>query len=87
LLRLATVFNLDHGLSGLRDNLERKVLYVRLDLSIIVLAADKALGTVDGIVGVHGDLIFRCVTDETPRVGKGDIRRCCSVALVVGDDF
>jgi hypothetical protein len=87
LFRLATVFDLDDGFSSLGDDLERKVFYVRLDLSILVLAADEALGAEDGVVGVHGDLIFRGVTDETPRVGKGDIRRCYSVALVVGDDF
>jgi hypothetical protein len=73
LLRLATVFDLDHGISSLRDDLERKVPYVRLDLSMVVLAAGEALGTEDGVVGVQGDLIFRDVTDETPRVGKGDI--------------
>jgi hypothetical protein len=87
LLRLATVFDLDDGFSGLGDDLERKVLYVRSDLSIVVLATDEALGTEDGVEGVHGDLIFRSVTNETPRVGKGDIRGRYSVPLVVGNDF
>jgi hypothetical protein len=87
LLRLATVFDFDDGLSGLRDDLERKVLQVRLDFSIVELAADEALGIEDGVVGVHGDLIFCGVSDEALRVGKGDIRGCCSVALVIGDDF
>jgi len=87
LLRLATVFDLDDGLSGLGDDLKRKVLNVRLDLSIVVLAADEALGIEDGVVGIHRGLTFRGTTNETTRVGKGNIRRCCSVALVVGDDF
>ena len=36
---------------------------------------------------VHGDLVLRSVTDETLIVGEGDIGGCCSVTLVVGDDF
>jgi len=87
LLRLTTVFYLDDGIPDLRDDLERKVLYVRLDFNVVVLAADETFGTEDGIVGVHGSLILRSITDETPRVGKGDIRGCYSVALIVGDDF
>jgi len=87
LLRLAMVFYLDDGISGLGDDLERKLFYVRLDFRIVVLAADEALGIEDGVVGIHGGLIFRGVTNETPRVGKGDTRGCYSVALVVGDDF
>jgi len=55
LLRLATVFDFDDGLSGLRDDLERKVLYVGLDFNIVELATDEALGIEDGVVGVHGD--------------------------------
>ena len=63
------------------------MLYVRLDFSVIILATDEALGVEDGVVGVHGDLVLGSVSDETLRVGKGDIGRCCPVALVVGDDF
>ena len=85
--RLAMVFYLDDGIPGLRDDLEREVLYVQLDFRIVVLAADETLGTEDCIVGIHGDLILRNITDETPIVGKGDIRGCYSVALIVGDDF
>lgn len=87
MLLLATVFDFDNGLSGLGQDFERKVLYVRLNFSIVVLATDEALGIEDGVVGIHGDLIFRGVSNETLRVGKGDIGGCCSVALVVGDDF
>lgn len=87
MLRLATVFDFYDGLSGLGDDFEREVLYVRLDFDIVKLATDEALGIEDGVVGVHGDLVLRGVSDETLRVGKGDIRGCCSVSLVVGDDF
>ncbi len=39
------------------------------------------------IVRVHRDLILCGITDETLCVGEGDIRRCRSVTLVVGDDL
>ena len=87
MLRLATVFDFGDGLASFRDDLEREVLYVRLDFSIIELATDEALGIEDGVVGVHRDLVLRGVSDETLRVGKGDIRGRRSIALVVGDDF
>ena len=38
-------------------------------------------------MGVHGDLVFGCITDEPLIIRKGDIGRGGAVALVVGDDF
>lgn len=32
-------------------------------------------------------MVLRSVTNETLVIGEGDIRGCCSVTLVVGDDF
>ena len=36
---------------------------------------------------VHRDLVLRRVTDETLRVGKGDVGRSRAVTLVVGNDL
>jgi hypothetical protein len=63
------------------------VLHVRLDLSVVELAADKTLGVEDGVVGVHGDLVLGGVADETLRVGERDVRGRGAVALVVGDNL
>ena len=55
--------------------LERPVLHVILNASIVELATDETLGIEDGVVGVHGDLVLGGISDETLRVGEGDIRR------------
>ena len=39
------------------------------------------------VMGVHGDLIFCGITNETLVVGEGDIRRGCAVSLIVCNDF
>jgi len=38
-------------------------------------------------MGIHRDLIFRGVADQPLVVGKGDIRWCGPITLVVGDDL
>jgi len=43
----ATVLNLNGRLATLVDDLEGKVLHVRLDLSVFELAADETLGVKD----------------------------------------
>jgi hypothetical protein len=87
LLRLATIFDLSDGIAILGDYLEGEVFDVRLDFSIVKLATDEALSTEDGVLGVHRNLVPCGVSDETFRVGKGNIRGRCSVSLVVGNDF
>ena len=87
LLVFPTVFDFDDGLASFGNDLEREVFEVRLDFNVVKLATDEPLSIKDSVVGVHGDLILRGVSDETPRVGEGDIRRGYSVALVVGNDF
>ena len=86
-LLLALELDLDDGLAGTIDDLEREVLHVGLDLSIAELAANEALGVEDGVVGVHGDLVLGGITDETLGVGEGNERGCCPVTLVIGNDF
>lgn len=55
-----------------------------LDLSIVELAADEVLRVEDGVDGVHGDLVLRCVTDETLGAGEGVIGWVGAITLVVG---
>lgn len=43
--------------------------------------------TENGVVGIHGDLILGSVSDETLRVGEGNIAWRGAVALVVCDDL
>lgn len=64
-LLLALELNLDDRLAALLNNLEGEVLHIRLDLSVVELAADQTLGVEDGVVGVHGDLVLGRVTDQT----------------------
>ena len=43
--------------------------------------------TEDGVDGVHGDLVLGGISDQTLGVGEGNIRRGCSVTLIIGDDL
>jgi hypothetical protein len=86
-LLLALELDLDDGLAGTVDDLEGEVLHVGLDLSIAELATNQALGVEDGVVGVHGDLVLRGISDKTLCVGEGNERRGRPVTLVIGDDF
>lgn len=86
-LGLALELDLGDGLAGLLDDLEGEVLHVGLDLSVLELAADEALGVEDGVVRVHGDLVLGGVTDQTLGVGEGNEGGSGAVALVVGNDL
>ncbi len=72
-LVLATVFDLDDGLSSTIDDFEREVLHVSLNLRVGELAANESLRVEDGVVRVHSDLIFGGVPDETLVVEEGNI--------------
>lgn len=39
------------------------------------------------VVGVHSDLVFCGITDQTLGVGESDIGGCCAVTLVIGNDL
>jgi hypothetical protein len=43
--------------------------------------------TEDGVDGVHGDLVLGGISDETLRVGEGDVGRGGAIPLIVGDDL
>lgn len=87
LLLLSSILDLNDGLAGLVDNLERPVLHVGLDLGIGELSTNQSLGVEDGVVGVHGDLVFGGITDQSLRVVESDIGWGGSVTLVVGDNL
>lgn len=87
LLGLALELNLNDGLAALLDNLERPVLHIRLNLSILEPTTDQTLSIENGVVRVHGDLILGGITDETLGVGKSHERGSSTVTLVVGNDF
>lgn len=86
-LGLALELDLGNGLAGLLDDLEGEVLHVGLDLGVLELAANEALGVEDGVVRVHGDLVLGGVTDEALGVGEGNERGGGAVTLVVGDNL
>ena len=67
-LLLALELNLDNRLATLVDDLEREVLHVSLNLSIGELASNEALGVENCVDRVHGDLVLRGITDETPEM-------------------
>lgn len=73
LLVLSSVLDLDDGLSTLVDNLERPVLHVGLNLVVGKLSTNQSLGVEDGVVRVHGDLVFGGITDQSLRVVEGDV--------------
>lgn len=87
MLRLAAVLNLNGGLATLADDLEGEVLDVGLYLGVIEFTADETLRIEDSVVGVHGNLVLRGITNETLGVGERDIRGGRAVTLVVRDDF
>jgi hypothetical protein len=84
---LALEFDFNDWLAALVDNLEWEMLHVSLNLSVGELPANQSLGVEDGVGRVHGDLVLCSITNETLGVCEGDKGRCCSVALVVGNDF
>lgn len=48
---------------------------------------ENFLLTKNGVAGVHGNLVFRCIADQSLGVGEGYVARCSSVTLIIGDDF
>ena len=51
------------------------------------LPADQSLGVEDGVSRVFGSLVLSSISDQSFRVGEGNIRWGGSVALIVGDDL
>ena len=87
LLGLTAVLDLNEGLATLVDDLEGEVLHIGLDLSVLELATDETLRVEDGVVWVHRDLVLGGIADQPLVVREGNIRGCCPVTLVVGNDF
>ena len=60
---------------------EGPMLHVPLDSGVGEIPTDQTLGVEDGVVGVHGHLVFSGIADQTLGVGEGNIRWSCSVTL------
>ena len=73
MLRLAAVLNLNGGLATLADNLEGEVLDVGLHLGVIEFTTDETLRIEDSVMGVHGNLVLRGITNETLLCRESDI--------------
>mmetsp|Transcript_3538 Transcript_3538/g.3327 ORF Transcript_3538/g.3327 Transcript_3538/m.3327 type:complete len:252 (-) Transcript_3538:2-757(-) len=80
--------NLDNGLVGVRDNLIRYELLIGLYGFVRVITSDKTLNVENGVFGVDGGLILGSISYQTVTVvHEGDVRRCDTITLVVGNDF
>ncbi len=71
----------------LADHLERPMLEVLLDCTVIHLPSDQTLGIEDGVVGIHGGLILSSITYQALRLGESNPRRRSSVALIICDNL
>ncbi len=71
------------GFPALLLNLERPVLHVALDVTIVHFTTNETLRIEDGVswVGVEG--VLGAVTNKAFIIGEGDPRRCDTVTLVV----
>ena len=87
LLGLSPVLDLNVGLSTLVDHLEWEVLHIRLDFSILELAANETLRVEDRVVGVHGDLVLGSISNQSLTLTESDIRKGGTVTLVVGNNL
>ena len=88
LFRLIFVIDLDLGTVALIGyDLERPELHIVLDDGFLELATDQTLGVVDGVIGIHGRLIFRRIPDEPLRAIESHVGRRRPIALIVRDDF
>lgn len=43
--------------------------------------------TKNGVAGVHGNLVFRRIADQSLGVGEGYVTRCSPITLIIGNDF
>lgn len=66
---------------------ERPVLHVLLDGCVVELATDQPLGVKHSVAWVHCNLVLGRISNQPFCVCKSNVRRCCTVALVIGDDF
>ena len=57
------------------------MLHVPLDSLVIEIPTDQTLGVEDGVVGVHGHLVFSGIADQTLGVGEGNVGWSCTVTL------
>mmetsp|Transcript_18981 Transcript_18981/g.40214 ORF Transcript_18981/g.40214 Transcript_18981/m.40214 type:complete len:233 (-) Transcript_18981:155-853(-) len=87
LLLGAVDLDLDDRLAVDIDNVERPQLHVVLHGGVRKTAADETLGVVHSVGRVERGLVLGRIADQALVVGEGDVRRCHTVTLVVGDDL
>ena len=79
---LVLVLDLDHRLvADTGHDGERPVRDIVLDGGVVEFTSNQSLGIENGVLGVHGGLIFGSIANETLGVGECDIRGGCAVTL------
>jgi len=76
------------GLGALFNQLEGEIFQVVLNRFVSPVASNQTLGIENGVFRVGGKLIFGSITNQTLTISsEGNIRRCDTVSLIVGDDL
>ncbi|MCI4384903.1 hypothetical protein PGIGA_G00044110 [Pangasianodon gigas] len=86
-LLLPFVLDLNLRLASIAGHLERPMLHVRLYNWVVKLPANQPLGIKHCVVGVHGHLVFRSISNEPLCVCEGHVAGRCSVSLVISNDL
>mmetsp|Transcript_96145 Transcript_96145/g.253980 ORF Transcript_96145/g.253980 Transcript_96145/m.253980 type:complete len:142 (+) Transcript_96145:1215-1640(+) len=69
------------------DDLEGPQLDVSLHNGVTELPADEPLGIEDCVLGIPGDLVLRCISDQALGGSECDVRGRGAISLVVRDDL
>ena len=81
------MLDLDDRLVTPRDDLERPVLLITLDLRVLEFTTNETLSVEDGIARVHGDLVLGSISNQSLTLTESDIRKGGTVTLVVGNNL
>ncbi|TEA37978.1 hypothetical protein DBR06_SOUSAS14310008, partial [Sousa chinensis] len=84
---LSLVFFLNLRPACIIHHHEGPMLHIRLDNSIIKSSSNEGFGIKHRVGGIHCNLIVCNITDQSFGISKGDIARCSSVPLIIGNYF